>query len=174
MAANQNALGKTEVHHKILGGLKVENHVKFTKECVIRTKKHIFIKKKKKFMNGLIVGLPSWAWVKKTVYRVETHWLTDKEKVSGSAFHKKGHVYSLLGHESNHDNWFPWKNCYWKRCFYYPLFRKNSPYLLNNLHVYQYYKESKIFVCSFLYPGINSARIRVYSPFSLLFTPGYG
>ena len=37
----------------------------------------------KMFTNGLNVGLPLQAWVKKTVHGVETWWLSSKEDIPG-------------------------------------------------------------------------------------------
>ena len=37
---------------------------------------------KKNFTNRLDMSFPIWAQVKKTVHWVETHWLSDKEKIS--------------------------------------------------------------------------------------------
>ena len=66
-------------------------------------KKHVLIFKEK-FANWLNMGLPPW--VEKTVYEVEIHWLSSKEKVPGAAVIKGGHADSLLGCESAHHYWF--------------------------------------------------------------------
>ena len=52
----------------------------------------------KTFTNGLIIGLPQWAWVEKIIHGVEAHWLSCKEKVPGVAVSKDGHADRLLGH----------------------------------------------------------------------------
>ena len=41
-------------------------------------------------VNGLNMGVP--LWVKKTVHGVETHWLSNKEKVLGAVVSKEGHA----------------------------------------------------------------------------------
>ena len=51
------------------------------------------------------------------IYRVETHWVSGKEKVSDSAVNKEGHTDSVLGDERAHHYWFPWKRCSCKECF---------------------------------------------------------
>ena len=63
------------------------------------------------FSNGLNMGLPIQAWVDKSVHRVETYWLSGKEKVPGTAISKEGHADSFLRHEMTHYCWFPWKRC---------------------------------------------------------------
>ena len=70
----------------------------------------------KMFPNELNMGLPLYDWVKKTLHRMETHWLSDKEKVPG-AITSKGHADCLLGHERTHHNWFSWKRRKYKQCF---------------------------------------------------------
>ena len=86
--------------------LKSGNIVKFTEECVV-LEEHVSVKKM--FMNGLNMGLQLSAYVKKTVYGVETHRLSSKEKVLGTA----GHADILLGYERIHHYRFPLKgfNC---------------------------------------------------------------
>ena len=42
------------------------------------------------------------------VYRMETNWLSSKEKVLGAVVSKEGHANSLLGHES--PDQFSWKS----------------------------------------------------------------
>ena len=42
------------------------------------------------FTNELNMALPQWGWVEKTVYGVETHWLSCKEKVLGAMVRKEG------------------------------------------------------------------------------------
>ena len=41
------------------------NHIIFKEECVIGYRKVCLLKKKKKFTNGLNLGLLSWVWVKR-------------------------------------------------------------------------------------------------------------
>ena len=60
----------------------------------------------KMFTNGLNMDLPQWAWIKMTIYRMETHWLFGKEKVPGAAASKEGHADSVLEHERTHFSWF--------------------------------------------------------------------
>ena len=48
---------------------------------------------------------------KKTVYGVETRWLSGKEIVQGTALNKEGHADSLLGYERIYYYWFPVKGC---------------------------------------------------------------
>ena len=50
------------------------------------------IKKKKMHTNGLNMGLPLLAWVKKTIYRQETHWLSRKENIPSAVVSKEGHT----------------------------------------------------------------------------------
>ena len=50
----------------------------------------------KMFTNQLNIGLPQQARVEMTVHGMETHWLSCKEKVSGSAVSKEGHADMLL------------------------------------------------------------------------------
>ena len=64
---------------------------------------HVLIKNI--FANGLNMGLSHRASVEETFHRVETHWLSDKEKVN-----KEGHADSVLGYERNHHYRFPWKS----------------------------------------------------------------
>ena len=70
------------------------------------------------FTYRLNISLPQWAWVKKTVCEVETHWLFGKEKVLGIAVNKEDHADSLLGHERTHHYWFPLKRCNSKQYFF--------------------------------------------------------
>ena len=62
--------------------------------------KHVLAKRM--LTNGVKMGLPLQTWIEKTVYTVETHWLSSKEKVPGIAVHKEGHADSVLGHERIH------------------------------------------------------------------------
>ena len=52
--------------------LRNANNVKFTKECMLCLGKYVLLQNV--FTNCLNMSLSQWAWVKKTVYRVETHW----------------------------------------------------------------------------------------------------
>ena len=74
------------------------------------TKKNVF------FTSGLNIGLLLWARVKKTAHEMETHWLSSKVKVLGTAVSKEGQADSLLEHVITHYNWFPWKRCNYKQC----------------------------------------------------------
>ena len=89
--------------------LKSANHMKFMQDYVMCTEKDILVKKL--FINGLKMGLPRQACVKKTVHVVEIHWITSKEKVPGEAVSKEGHADCLLGYKRTHYNWFLWKWC---------------------------------------------------------------
>ena len=66
-----------------------------------------------------------WWWificVWKTVCWVEMLWLSSKEKVLGLVTSKEGHADSLLGHESTHHCWFPWKRSICKQYFLLPV-----------------------------------------------------
>ena len=42
------------------------------------------------------MALLLWAWVKKTVHEVVTHWLSGEEKVLGAMVSKEGQADSLL------------------------------------------------------------------------------
>ena len=53
--------------------------------------------------------MSQWTRVDKTVNRVETHWLSRTEKVLGATVSKESHANSVLGHERNHYNLYPWK-----------------------------------------------------------------
>ena len=66
----------------------------------------------KMFTNRLNIGLLLWDWMEKTVHRVETHWLSSKEKVLGAVVSKEGHADSVLGHEKTHHYWFTCKQCF--------------------------------------------------------------
>ena len=90
----------------------------------------------KMFSNEVNMGVPSRASVKKTFYEVETHWLSGKEKIVDAASSKEGLAYSVLGHEKTHPNWFPLKGATVNSTTYYQLLRQNSPYLLNDPHIY--------------------------------------
>ena len=73
------------------------------------------------FANGQNMGLPLWAWVEKTVYGVETHWLFGKEKIPGTAVSKEGHADNLLKNErSFHHYWFSWIKFICKQYFLLP------------------------------------------------------
>ena len=49
--------------------------------------------------NGLNVRLVLRAWAENIVSSVETHRLSDKEKVPDAEVSKEGHAYCLLGHK---------------------------------------------------------------------------
>ena len=46
--------------------------------------------------NEKSMGFPWQAWVEKIIHGVETHGLSSKEKVSGTAVSKEGHANSVL------------------------------------------------------------------------------
>ena len=87
----------------------------------------ISLKRKKMFTNGLNMALPLWAWVKKTVHRMETHWLIGKEKLLCTGVNKEGYVNGVVGQEKTHY----WKGATISNVLYYQLLWQNSPYLLN-------------------------------------------
>ena len=62
--------------------------------------------------NRLKLSLPQRAWVKKTVHRVETYWLSDKLKAPSPAVCKEGDAENLLGYEWTNHYWFSWKKSY--------------------------------------------------------------
>ena len=51
------------------------------------------------FTNRRDMGLPLHTWVEKTVNRVETPWLSGKEKVRDAVVSKEGDADNVLGHE---------------------------------------------------------------------------
>ena len=67
--------------------LRNSNNEKFTEECVICTEKHVLVKKN--VYKWLNISLPLGALVKKTVYKIETYWLSSKEKILGIVVIKK-------------------------------------------------------------------------------------
>ena len=69
-------------------------------------------------------------WIKKTIHRVETHRLPDREKVQGTAVSEEGHVDIILGHESANNFWFLLKSC--NIVSYCHIIRQKSPYFLND------------------------------------------
>ena len=80
------------------------------------------------------MGFLQQAWAEKTVYGVETHWLSNKEKVIGAAVNKDD-IDSLRAHERTHHYWFPWKNATVNSASYCQQLRQNSLYLLNDLRI---------------------------------------
>ena len=60
---------------------------------------HLYVFVQKLFTNGLRMGFPIWAKVKKTVHGVGTHWLSCHEKVLRAAVRKEGHADSLVEHK---------------------------------------------------------------------------
>ena len=87
---------------------------------------HVLVKRI--FTNGLNMSLLLQASVEKTVYKVETHWLSDKEKVPDAVVSKEAHVDSVLGHHY----WYPWKEVTVNCSSYNQQLKQNSPYLLND------------------------------------------
>ena len=65
--------------------------------------------RKKIFTNRLKMGLQHRDWVEKIVNGVETHWLSGKEMVPGTAVRKEGHADCVVGNERTHHYWFCWK-----------------------------------------------------------------
>ena len=82
------------------------------------------------FINVLNMDMPQQAWIKKTVQRVETHWLASKEKLQGAAASKEGYADSLLGHKKPMIIDFFEKDATVNSTSYCQLIRQNSPYLL--------------------------------------------
>ena len=99
--------------------LRCANQMKFTEEYVMCMEIHVLVKKT--FTNGLNMGLPLQARGEKTVYGVETYWLSGKENILGATVSKESHADDILGHERTHDYWFPWKRCNCKQCFSLPI-----------------------------------------------------
>ena len=89
--------------------LRSANHVKFTEECEMFTKKHVLIRKM--FTNQLDMCLPLWVRVKKTVHGVIIHWLSGIRIVLSIEVSKEGHTDCVLGYKKTHHYWFPWKKC---------------------------------------------------------------
>ena len=110
MVTNQTECSRLEQCSVIkFWGIRCANHMKFIEKCVMCSEKHVLVKKM--FTNKLNISLPLWAWVENSVFGVKTHLLSSKEKFLGAAVRKKGHFDSLIGHERNQHNWFPWKSC---------------------------------------------------------------
>ena len=57
---------------------------------------------------------------KKLAQGVKTYRLYGQEKFPGAAVNKVGHTDSLLGYESSHHDWFPWKRWDSKQCLLLP------------------------------------------------------
>ena len=72
------------------------------------------------FTNRLSMGLPLRAWVKKTVYGMETERLSSKEKILSAVVSKEDHADNVLGYERIHHYWFSWKRCNYKQYFLLP------------------------------------------------------
>ena len=73
----------------------------------------------KMFTNELNMDLPLlWVQVKKTVHRMETLWLSVKEKVLAAAVNKEGSADLFWDTKRNHYYWFPWK---WFKCKLLPI-----------------------------------------------------
>ena len=90
------------------------------KPCVICMEKHV-LGRKKMFTNRLNIGLPLCAWIEKTIHGVETHWLSDKEKVQGAGINEEEYADRLLWQKEPIINRFLKKMCYCKRCLFYQL-----------------------------------------------------
>ena len=75
----------------------------------------------KMFVNGVNMGFPLEAQIKKTIYGVETYWLSSKG-VPSTRVSKEGLADSLLGHERTHHYWFHWKRYICKQYFILPKF----------------------------------------------------
>ena len=67
------------VCHQIFARWEVQN-VKIIEKYVMCTEKHVLGEKK-----SLQMGYVGTTWIKKTVYGVETYWLSNKEKYLGDA-----------------------------------------------------------------------------------------
>ena len=64
------------------------------------TEKHLL--DKNMYTNRLNMGLPLKAQDEKRIHRVETHWLSSKEKVADTMVSKEGHADCLLEDERTH------------------------------------------------------------------------
>ena len=73
MVANQTECSKLEQRSVI------QFLVELTQECMMSTEKRVLVKK------CLQMVLLSCDFVEKTIHEVETHWLSSKEKVPGTA-----------------------------------------------------------------------------------------
>ena len=60
----------------------------------------------KNFIIGPNISFLQWGRIKKTIYGMETHWLSGKEKVLSVAVSKESHADSLVGQERTHHYWF--------------------------------------------------------------------
>ena len=78
-----------------------------------------------------------FAWVEKTVHEVETHWLSGKERVSGTVVSKEGDANHLLRHESTITTDFLEKGPTINSASNCQLSRQNLPYLLNDPRIFQ-------------------------------------
>ena len=65
---------------------------------------------KKNFYKLAKCGFAIMILNQKTVYRIEIHWLSDKEKVPDTAVCKED-ADSLMQYEKIHHYWFSWKRC---------------------------------------------------------------
>ena len=97
----QNALGLNRGLSWNSWLLRSANNVKIIEEYVMCSEKNVLVKKM--FTNGLNMSLLLQARVEKTVYWLETHWISGKEKVLGVAVSKTSHADSVLGYERTHD-----------------------------------------------------------------------
>ena len=100
-----------EAYHKIFGVWEVQTMWNLQKN-VMCMENYVLVKKR--FITELNMALLLWA----SLHRVETHWLSGKEKVPGAAVRKEGHADSLLEHERNHHYWFHWKRGNCKQWFF--------------------------------------------------------
>ena len=75
------------------------------------TRRGTFFVKKKKAFKWAKHEFSQRACVKNSVYGVETHGISVKEKVLGPEVSKEGHADSLPKHDKIDYKWFPWKKC---------------------------------------------------------------
>ena len=119
--------------------------------------------------NWIHVLWPQRAWVNKTVYRAETHWLSRREKVLSTVFNKEGQVYSFLKNESTHS----WKSCNHAQAnVELTPTEKKSPFLLNGHRIListvlghistQYLRYHKLFFLNVVARKINEIYMKLH------------
>ena len=135
MIANQTVTQFwTEFCHQIFGGWECKPCKIYRRMCSVYREACFSLKM---FTQQLNMGLPLLALVEKTVNGVETHRLSGKEKVLGTAVSKEGDAYRLLGYDWSHHYWFLWKSCNCQQRFLLPsrFLLQNLPYLLNDTRI---------------------------------------
>ena len=89
------------------------------------------------FTNEPNIGLLPQIRVEKRVHRMEIHWLSSKEKVSGAVVSKEGNADNFLEYEKTHTIEFHEKDATINNASYCELLWQNSPFLLNDLRIHQ-------------------------------------